>query len=260
MAENIVVGRMNPLDLDSISAFDNIIQRFEPGELGQIDLPLDPEIAADQEYNDFYAATNNLNNELYGLGLDAWPGQDRIAYLMWRERKVRILFQATQTSAYTYSRTPSAIVAALFFTLFTRAGARMAASAAFRNYARTRGYSITQATTAAGRMLNAQQSRLAYKSGVRARAAGATRVGLPSLKFMVVAGTLLFFALATDQFIEVLKIVGDKAKEIAEPAIKAAEEAAKALAKGVGTGALYAVGGILVVGGIWTMLRKDNGP
>ena len=260
MAEPVRLGTLNPDNLDSINSFDRVIQSFEPGELGQIDLPLDPEIAADQEYNDFLQATNHLNNELYRMGLTEWPGLDRIAILMWRERIVRILFQATQTSAYPYSRTPSVIFAAPFFFLLTRAGTRMATSAAFRNFARTRGLTLTEAATAAGRIRNLQQSKLAYRGGVRARTAGYRGVSLPSLKFMVIGGTLLFFAIAQDQAIAVFKWPLDKAKErIIDPTLDALAGAAEKVAGAAGKGILLALGGVLVIGGVWIMLKPKVG-
>ncbi len=260
MAEPVLVGSYNPDDLGSIDALDGVLRGFEPGQLGQIDLPLDPEIAADPEYSLFLQATEQLNNELYVMGLTNWPDLPQIAFLYWDQRMVRILFQATQSSASSYSQSPSVIWATVFRAILTAAGSRVGSNAAFQRFAATRGYNIMQAGGAAARLRNLQQGRLAYKSGVRARSAGTLIGSLPSLRFMLIAGSLLFFAIAPAAFLRLFMWpIKEGYNRIIKPTLAAIADAAKDVAGKAASPVLFIAGGLLVVGGAWMMMKPKVG-
>jgi hypothetical protein len=290
MAETVVIARISTDDFSGLDVLDRAIEAFGPGDLGQITIPLDPEIALDEEFQNFRNATNALNGELSGAGLRPWSGRTRIAELDWNTRSVRLLFQGKGTVTrrpdislvqpgyelpFRYATTPSVFAVGIFANLVRGTAMTIGRQASFSSLGRATNITIRRAGASFGsQRLAIQSARAAFKAGTRAARLGA-RVALPRLSVLVVGGGLIFFALAPGKFMEALKWVGSKVgeaakdvadeagkaiKEAADAAAKAAADAAKkagqALGEGIGKIGLVAVGGVLIVGGVYLFMRR----
>jgi len=271
MAEPVVVARISTDDFSGLDQLDEAIEKFQPGDLGQINLPLDPEIAVGEERQSFESDTSQLNNELLSSGLQPWPGETRIAELDWKNRSVRLLFRTagTVTRRGDIQLTPAVdpyygMDYGIFANVVRMTATRMGGQAAMRTLATSTGRTLrpvgARASLATQRRA-IQTARASYKQGLRR---GRFTFTLPSLRLLVGGGALIFFALAPGKFIELLKWVGSKVGEAAKDAAKAAADAAKdalggigqALGEGVGKIGLVAIGGVLVVGGVYFFMRR----
>jgi len=88
-----IVGILETDNFSDVDQFDRAIGRFGAGELGQIDIPLDPVVAIDEYYPDILQSVYSLDQAMFDEGLLPWPGFSSIAELIWEDRKVRILFR-----------------------------------------------------------------------------------------------------------------------------------------------------------------------
>ena len=88
-----IVGILETDNFSDVDQFDRAIGRFGAGELGQIDIPLDPVVAIDEYYSDILQSVYGLDQAMFDEGLLPWPGFSSIAELIWEDRKVRILFR-----------------------------------------------------------------------------------------------------------------------------------------------------------------------
>jgi len=255
------IGYIDTDDLSGIEEIDRQIQGFKSGERGQISIPLDPEIAASEEYSSFNRGVNSLNGELVTQGLRPWPGETKIVMLDWRNRMVYIRFIATGYSGF--SRTPS-YVAGLMLKTATVAAVRItgrgAAKTAFQRLATSTGRQvILRGTSRAAKAAVLRSARASYKEGLKIARLGG-RVVLPRLHIFVAGGAIIFFALKPDAVISLAKDAAKAAAEAAKGAAKAAAEAAKdalkPLGEGIGKVAIVAVAGVLVVGGLMMMRKR----
>jgi len=272
MAEPVVVARISTDDFSGLDQLDRAIQAFQPGDLGRIDLPLDSEIAVGEELQSFQRDTRELNGELLRSGLQPWPGRADIAELDWANRSVRLLFQVKGQAAlgaatsqfgddYPFRHaTPYAVfLAGIFANVVRMTATRIGGQAAMRTMVTKTGRTLRPVGASFGSQRAAiQTSRAAYKQGLRR---GRLVFAMPSLRVLVGAGALIFFALAPGKFIELLKWGGEKTyqyviKPIGRAAAGALGDFGKALKKGVGRVGLLAVGGVLVVGGLYLFMRR----
>lgn len=84
--ELLAHGTADELDLE---AFDRL---FGEGDLGQLDLLLDPSLP-DDKFRDAHLAMEELEADLLIMGVLPWPGAPRIAELDWPGRVVTFRFQ-----------------------------------------------------------------------------------------------------------------------------------------------------------------------
>ena len=254
------IGYIDTDDLSGLEEIDRQIASFKSGEKGQINIPLDRDIAVSEEYSNFQRGANSMNGELVSQGLRPWPGETKIVILDWRKRMVYIKFVVSGYGGF--SRTPYAAVGVLA-RLTTMAAGKFTAGAGrteFQKLARQTGTRIaTSARTRAAKAALFRSARTAFKAGTTGgRLAG--RVVLPRLGILVAGGAIIFFALKPGAFITVLKetaeFIYDKA---IEPGLQAAgagiKKAFEPLGEGLGKIAVVAVAGVLVVGGLM-MARK----
>ena len=255
------IGYIDTDDLSGIEEIDRQIASFKSGEKGQISIPLDPEIAASEEYNSFNRGVNSLNGELVTQGLRPWPGETKIVNLDWRNRMVYIRFIATGYSGF--SRTPS-YVAGLMLKTATVAALRVtgkgAAKTAFQRLATSTGRQvILRGTSRAAKAAALRSARESYKQGLRIARLGG-RVVLPRLHIFVAGGAIIFFALKPDAVIALAKdaavAAGKAAGKALEPIGKGLKKALEPLGEGIGKVAIVAVAGVLVVGGLMVMRKR----
>ena len=95
------IGYIDTDDLSGLEDIDRQIASFKSGERGQINIPLDRDIAIGEEYSNFSRGANSMNGELVSQGLRPWPGETKIVHLDWRSRMVRIKFQVSSYSGFT---------------------------------------------------------------------------------------------------------------------------------------------------------------
>ena len=93
MAVPVIVATLETDNFSDVDQFDRAIGQFGAGELGQIDIPLDPNIAVDEYANLIQQSVNDLDQAMFDEGLLPWPEFSNIAYLEWEDRTVRLLFR-----------------------------------------------------------------------------------------------------------------------------------------------------------------------
>ena len=249
------IGTILTDDFSGLEAIDRQIASFKTGERGQINIPLDREIAVSEEYRNFVSGANQMNGELVNQGLRPWPGETKIVILDWRNRMVYIKFAVSGYGGFSY--TPSALVGMLA-KLTASSAAKFTSGAArkeFQQLARRTGTRI--ATSARGRAAHAavlRSARVAYKKGiVAARQTG--RYVLPRLALLVAGGAIIFFAVG--RVITVFKEV------IIAPIVGAAEDIKKKVEEGadwfkenMDKVAIGVVAGVLVIGGLMMARKK----
>ena len=255
------IGYIDTDDLSGLDEIDRQIAGFKTGDKGQINIPLDPEIAVGEEYRNFVSGTNQMNGELVSQGLRPWPGETKIVILDWRQRVVYIKFVIASYGGF--SGTPYAavgILARLVVSSAAKFTGRGAAKKSFQTLATRTGTRIpVWAATTAGQGGILRAARVAYKAGLRTARLGG-RVVMPRLGLLVGGGAIIFFALKPGAFMNVLKETAEFAYEKAiKPGLEAAGEGLKKalgpLGEGIGKVAVVAVAGVLVVGGLM-MARK----
>lgn len=268
MAEPVVVARISTDDFSGLDQLDRAIQAFQPGDLGQINLPLDPQIAVGEERHNFESDASQLNSELLNSGLQPWPGQTRIAELDWPNRSVRLLFQTrgavTRRSEVGYEpfryETPSAVfLTGIFANVVRMTATKIGSRAAIRTMVSKAGRTLGPVgANFASQRAAIQTARAAYKQGLRR---GRLLFKLAPLSVWVGGGALIFFALAPGKVMELLKWVAEKIYEYGiKPVGRAAAGAlggiGDALKEGIGKIGLVVVGGVLVVGGVYFFMRR----
>ena len=253
------IGYIDTDDLSGLEDIDRQIASFKSGERGQINIPLDRDIAIGEEYSNFSRGANSMNGELVSQGLRPWPGETKIVHLDWRSRMVRIKFQVSSYSGFT--PTPYAAVGILARLTTMAAGkfvGRGAAKTAFQKLARQTGTRIpTSARTRAAKAALFRSARTAFKAGTTGgRLAG--RVVLPRLGLLIAGGAIIFFAMAVGKVITLFKeTVIDPLVSTGKDVGEQAKKAADWFKENTDKVAISVVAGVLVIGGLM-MARKYN--
>ena len=280
-----VLARFSTNDMTHIGVLDEAISKLEPGDKVTMDMPLDPEIAVDELYDDFVSSTNEMNNVLFAEGLLPWPEESDIVFLIWDERIVHFRFtvgaaippkdkwqgtdwikeQEEADSGMFRHREQSVpaswgIVAAVFGRLVASAGRVAMRNPQVRAIVAKHGGKAAPLDDLA-RMTTAQAQR---QFGIASKAMSAeSKIVIQQSRFGVGAavagffnmvrslwplGALLFIAIAPEKFMELLGWFWD---EVVEPIIEDVADAAKKAAEKVGKGLQEALGPIIpyVLGG-----------
>jgi len=234
MAE--LVAEIEPRD-DMLEELEKISEEFYPGDVGEVVLPLDRELATEREKDNIKEATKKLEQELRSAGMFP-PLNRKLAELDWPARKVRIHFIAqNEPSAHVFE--PS------FFFL---GGIAMAAARAAPLAARTT--FVSSLVGRAGSVLNAGAIF------VLIRGALLRMKKIPGFRFLfktsnlIIGGALIWAMLDSDSFIQVFRTAGRFAGGVAGGV-------AGGLAKGIfeGSGILI-VGAVAVGAGILILTRR----
>ena len=230
MAE--LVARIPP-DGNMLEKLDKISEEFYPGDVGEVVLPLDRELATESQFENIKEATLELEQELRSEGMFPPPNRS-LAELDWPARKVRIHFIAqNEPSAHVFE--PS-----VFFLGGIALTAVRAAPLAARTASKVPG--IRGLVGKVFTVLNAGALFALIRNALKNR----WFRGLFTVSNLVIGGALIWAMLDSDSFIQVFRTAGRFAGGVAG-----------GLAKGIfeGSGILI-VGAVAVGAGILILTRR----
>jgi len=280
-----VIARFSTNDMTGIGVLDEAIGKLEPGDQVTLDMPLDPEIAVDELYDDFVSSTNEINNELFAEGLLPWPEESDIAFLIWDERIVHLRFtvgaaipprdkwkgtdwikeqEEADSGIFRYREqsVPASwgIVPAVFGRLVASAGRVAMRNPQVRAIVAKHGYKaapvddLARMTTAqAQKQFGIAQTAMAAEQRIviqqgRAGVAGALAGLLNIVRSLWPLGALIFIAIAPGKFIDLILWF---LKDVVWPVIDIAADTAADVAANIGKNLKEALGPIIpyVLGG-----------
>jgi len=120
------VANINVDSLEGLAEVDE--DYFEVGDQAEIRLPLDPEIATEDQKGRLQNTVWHMNKEFlqgeYGPPSTPWPGHRDVVFLFWDEGYVSIRYLVTETQVSVLSLTPGAVGFAMPLLQLAREGAR----------------------------------------------------------------------------------------------------------------------------------------
>jgi len=208
---HVLVGVADKEQLQNFNTFP--VNVFNPGDLGEFRMHMDPELAREQDLEDFQQATDELNSELLADGMLPWPGQTRVAFLDWKRRQVRVFFQEPAAAA---SFTPAVFIALAGLTLIAQM---------------LNAIKLVALITGLITLLNSLPIISRFIPGTVASVADAVFLmtaiflsikwlrrfpgfGSIPIRFLAVGGGLIFIALRPSAAIEIFKTIGNVVGEI----------------------------------------------
>ena len=120
------VANINVDSLEGLAEVDE--DYFEVGDQAEIRLPLDPEIATEDQQAVLQNTVWYMNKDFlqgeYGPPSTPWPGHRDVVFLFWDEGYISIRYLVTETQVSVLSLTPGAVGIALPLLQMARVGAR----------------------------------------------------------------------------------------------------------------------------------------